>query len=246
VTQLLKSGADINIHNRNNKTPLDLALDNNKLYAGKLLAEGMGIADSQEYINLASLDAASQGSLPSVTRPSLGHGNGPNTSDERRTSLHTASEAGHLEIVRSFLEVGEDSDVNERDGRHWTPLFLASKEGRIEVAKLLIEYGADVNSLDWTGWTPLLAASLRGHPGVVHLLLNHGADVNARHQDHRTALHLALHNPSLEIVKALLKKGADVHVRNDVGQTPLQMASRRGARDIVQLLSEYGASDVGH
>src|ERR1019366_8283483 len=104
----------------NNKTSLDLALDNGRLDVAGSLAEWMGIVISQDRINPASLNTASQDSLPNA--------------------LHAASEAGHLEIVQSLLEVG--ADVNERDEYHWTPLFLASNEGRVEVAKLLIEYGA--------------------------------------------------------------------------------------------------------
>ncbi len=231
---LLKSGADVNIQNSNNKTPLDLALDNGRLDAARCLAEWMGNADSLDQLNL------SPDSLPGVEGPTSGHGTGSNIPDERRASLHDASEAGDLETVRSLLEDG--SHVNERDTEHVTPLIYASGRGRIEVAKLLIKYGADVNARDRNGWTALQAASRYGHADVVCLLLNHSADVNAMQQDQWTALHLALMSgTSFETVKALLEKGADVHVRDDIGRTPFHLATRLGDRQIMQLLLEFGA-----
>jgi uncharacterized protein len=113
----------------------------------------------------------------------------------------------------------------------------------VEIAKLLIEYGADVNSPDRTGWTPLHIALQYGLIDLVHFFLDHGADVNAKKQDHWTALHLATFNYSLHTVKVLLERGANVHARNDVGQTPFQIASLRGFGDqsVTQLLAEYGA-----
>jgi ankyrin repeat protein len=241
VTLLLNSGAGAHICNGDNKTPLDLAIDNGRVEVAMCLAEWIGDVDVQDRVILAFLDTTSQDSLPSVARPSPGYGNVPNVSDERRTSLPAASEAGHLDIVRSLLDGG--ADVNERNASHRTPLHYASQEGRIEVAKLLIEYGADVNSLDGmlTGWTPLHAASFYGHSDVVRLLLNRGADVNAEDQHHFTALHFAITERSSETVKALLEQGANVSVRNDQNQTPFQMAAARGEREIMRILMEYGA-----
>jgi ankyrin repeat protein len=234
VKLLLSSGADVDIHDNNNKTPLDLALDGGKLDVAKSLAEWMGGVDLQDRINQASLDASPQDSLPSIAGPSLDL----DIPDEWRTSLHAASRAGLLDIVRSLLEDG--ADVNEWNEDHRTPLHCIPG---VEIAKLLIEYGADVNSPDRTGWTPLHIALHYGLLDLVYVLLDHGADVNAKKQDHWTALHLATFNYSFHTVKVLLERGANVHARNDVGQTPFQIASLRGFGDqrVTQLLSEYGA-----
>jgi hypothetical protein len=156
VTLLIGSGADVNIHNSNNETASDLALDNGRLDVARYLSGWMGSAESLDLINLASLERESQDPPPDVARASLGCGNGPNIPDET-TSLHAASEMGDLVIMQSLLETG--ADVNERDEAYTTPLVYAALGGRLEVAKLLIEYGADVNLPEWTGWTPLHAAS---------------------------------------------------------------------------------------
>lgn len=36
---------------------------------------------------------------------------------------------------------------------HTTPLMLASRGGKLETVKLLLEKGASVNSQDYRGWT---------------------------------------------------------------------------------------------
>jgi ankyrin repeat protein len=51
VTLLLDSGADVSIQNRNQKTPLDVARDNERLDAERLLKEWMRGVDSQDRIN---------------------------------------------------------------------------------------------------------------------------------------------------------------------------------------------------
>jgi len=63
--------------------------------------------------------------------------------------------------------------------------LIAAIRGYVDIANLLIEYGANVNESlfgigGYRGYTPLMAAAFEGHPGVVKLLIDHGADVNAK------------------------------------------------------------------
>ena len=234
---LFESGADLNIRNRNGKTPLDLALDNGRLDIAKFLVERMGCGGSQDRIALTRLEAVSQEPPSNVAQPLFGRDEGTSIQDEMIISLHTASMKGDLEIVRGLLD--GRADVNERDTSCRTPLLCASMVGSAEVAKSLIKYGADVNFRERTGWAPLHIASYYGHLDFVHLLLGQGADVNAKNVGSWTALHFASNFGYFEIVKALLNGEANVHARNDEGRTPTEVASRAGSRDIVQLLAEH-------
>jgi len=48
--------------------------------------------------------------------------------------------------------------VDAKDNKGWTPLHWATQEGCLEVAKILVSFGADVNAKDNAGWTPLNCA----------------------------------------------------------------------------------------
>ena len=127
----------------------------------------------------------------------------------------------------------------------WTALHLASKEGHLEVVRILLENGADPNVLWWTG-TPLSEALRLNHWEVAKLLLQYGADINARNENGSTLLHQAVHSIDERSVQQLLNCGADVHARNGNGETPLQMALAkqirlREVRRIIALLRQHGA-----
>ncbi|MGI9548901.1 MAG: ankyrin repeat domain-containing protein, partial [Bdellovibrionales bacterium] len=78
------------------------------------------------------------------------------------------------------------ANVNRKGFIKDTPLMLAIKKNRPEVAKLLLNYGAYVNVKDMDGRTALMHASFYGN--IVRLLLAYGADVNASDKDGETAL----------------------------------------------------------
>ena len=58
-----------------------------------------------------------------------------------------------------------------------TPLLIASQEGELSCARLLLEAGAVVNQTDEDGATPLFMACQEGHLECVQLLLKAGAAV---------------------------------------------------------------------
>ena len=57
-----------------------------------------------------------------------------------------------------------------------TDLMVASKEGHLEVVRLLLESGADKDLARNEDWTALFVASESGHLEVVRLLLQCGVD----------------------------------------------------------------------
>eukprot|EP00731_Ephydatia_muelleri_P038788 Em0910g1a len=90
--------------------------------------------------------------------------------------LVSASQNGHLEIVKSLIEAGANVNHTAKDG--WTPLVIASHDGHLEIVKSLIEAGANVNHTIKNNVTAVYVASENGHHGVVLSLLGAGADVN--------------------------------------------------------------------
>ncbi|KAH9031128.1 hypothetical protein EDB85DRAFT_1383471 [Lactarius pseudohatsudake] len=162
------------------------------------------------------------------------------------TALHSASYAGHLQIVRSLLRHGVGVDA--RDHTNGTALQWASMQGRRDVVECLLDHGADVNLQDNYQDTPLSLAACYWHMDVVRVLLEHGADVHSRDKHGQTPLHAVIwgarntpKGDAPQIVRLLLEHGADIGAEDNDGKTPLQMALADGLGDseIARLLSGF-------
>jgi hypothetical protein len=103
------SGTEVTIWIINQKIPLDVARDNERLDAARLLKEWTRGMNSQDRINSALL-ASSQGSSPNVEQPSVVHGEDIFITGWS-TLLHTASKDGKIEIVQSLLEAAGMSTI---------------------------------------------------------------------------------------------------------------------------------------
>ncbi|KAH8977589.1 hypothetical protein EDB86DRAFT_3249747 [Lactarius hatsudake] len=137
---------------------------------------------------------------------------------------------------------GPPEPVNPWHGNRKTSLHVASKEGRLDVVRLLIGRGEDVNCRDEQGHTPLALSSQSEHLEVVRLLLDHGADLDTTCQNRLTALHNASSQGYFEIVQLLIERGANVNAVGHNGFTPLQGARLNKKNKVIQLLVEHGAT----
>ena len=74
--------------------------------------------------------------------------------------LVDAVDSGDLARVRRLVEHG-GADVNDADNDGWKPLRVAACEGHVDVARLLVDWGADVNPAltEEDGMRPLHAAA---------------------------------------------------------------------------------------
>jgi len=95
-----------------------------------------------------------------------------------------------------------------------TPLWMASRENRPEIVRLLIKAGADVEKgKEEDDETPLLVASKEGHLEIVKLLVEAGADMDKKDEYGRTVLDVAVaysrpHRNTNMMQEYLKKKGA--------------------------------------
>ncbi len=154
-----------------------------------------------------------------------------------------AAEADDPSLVQLFLEAGMEVDC--RDDRDWTPLFVAAFNGREAIVKVLVEHGANVKARDRSGftplhwairWTPGSQGATQGHAAVIALLLEAGADPNAASGDGLTALHKAVSIGHAETVATLLKAGASVSVQTRDGATPRSTAEKGKHLRVIELL----------
>ena len=234
VKLLVGCGADPNIHDEDDKTPLEMGAHNEKLEVANFLSPLTTSPGGAVEPTATSVNSLNVMELPEPRMED--HVDHPKN---QQPSIHTASETGQIDVVRSLLDHGSHVDQRDHIGR--TALIVASKNGKFPVTKLLIEHGADVNSRSLSGWTALHHASKRGHLDIVRLLLDHNADLNARQRDQRTALDRASSFGRFEIAKLLLDRGANANLRDSYGLTPKQQAIAGGHGNVVELLSQYGA-----
>jgi tankyrase len=130
---LLQHGANAELRNSENKTPLDLADANTKpILTGEHrkdeLLEAARLGDEQrllELLNPLNVNC--------------------HASDGRRsTPLHLASGYNRIRVVQILLQHG--ADVHAKDKGGLVPLHNSSSYGHLEVSQLLIKAGANVNA----------------------------------------------------------------------------------------------------
>jgi ankyrin repeat protein len=141
-----------------------------------------------------------------------------------------AAELGDVKLVRDLISAGADVDTeNELEE---TALVAACREGRVDVAKYLLQKGADTNAA-------LMAAAQGGHEEIARMLLNAGVEVELG------VLSRAAAAGRSTLVELLLEKGADVNESfasdDEYGATPLISAAAAGHADVVTLLLTKGA-----
>ncbi|KAF5718824.1 ankyrin [Fusarium mundagurra] len=164
---------------------------------------------------------------------------------------HACAFAGNSEILKFILQNGPDDIATDHFYEEGSPLMLVAKNGDIDMAKVLFEFGA-ASSLFVPSChreVPLLPAASLGHIELVELFLEHGAEstLSVPNTDGDTALHLACAVPGRdEIISLLLRPGVEksILMQNEEGETPLHVASAKGYTSYVNLILQY--SKPGH
>jgi len=89
--------------------------------------------------------------------------------------MHSMLNAGDVESIRLWLDVGVDVDIAE-EGEVWTPMLITCFKGHVALVRLLLDAGADTQKVSNQGCTPLFIACQQGHEEMVRMLLGEGAD----------------------------------------------------------------------
>ena len=219
VALLLDHGADVTLRDWHDKLPINYA-SSNEAIAELLLEHGTDC-------NEAFLRAARYGQT-SLTNLLLTHG--ADAHYDNTQALHSASEAGHHEVVALLLAHGVSPTTQDKDGQ--TPLYKAIEHKHTEVISVFLK--SDRN----TSIKGLSLAATTGNLKLVKRLLKKGAPLAG--EDHN-ALHCALEKDHTEVALYLIKHGADVHSKKFWGNTPLHIAAQKGFYDIAVALLEHGA-----
>ncbi|CAF4152299.1 unnamed protein product [Adineta steineri] len=93
------------------------------------------------------------------------------------SSLWLAVQYKHFNVVQILISLGK-ANINhmadESEGKSWTPLGLACRDGQLEIVKYLIESGANLYNVDQNNSTSLMIACKYENYDVVQYLLSLG------------------------------------------------------------------------
>ncbi|MCU0547580.1 MAG: ankyrin repeat domain-containing protein [Oscillatoriaceae cyanobacterium Prado104] len=221
VSFLIANGAELNVKNESENTPLHLSRSGN-----------------------TPLHLAVQNNRPEIVSFLITNGAKVNVKNESgNTPLHLAVQNNRPEIV-SFL-IANGAKVNVKNNEGWIPLDIAFFKNRQNINQLPplppLEHGAKINIQHNHRKIPLdIAVDLKLQDTVALLISKH-PDVNSEDEYGRTLLHIAVDFKLKDVAKQLIAKGAFVHAKNNLLQTPLHLAAARGSQDIAELLIANGA-----
>lgn len=141
-----------------------------------------------------------------------------------------------LSSLNRLLDRGMDPSSTDKSGH--SLLMYAARDGKTEVARVLVERKANLNARNPHDETALMLAAFNGHLPIVKLLQAHGARVE---KDGWAPLHYAAFNGNTEICQLLLDANANIDARAPNQMTPLMIAARNGHAATVKLLLSRNA-----
>jgi ankyrin repeat protein len=117
-------------------------------------------------------------------------------------------------------------------------LLHAAFNGRVAVARFLLDNHCPVDEADEAGYTPLHGAVEYDHTEVARLLLDRGASIDPQDRHGNTPLLQAvlLAKGKLGMIRLLVDRGADPDRANIAGVTPLSFAEKTGMKEIADFL----------
>uniref|UniRef100_A0ABD2X5B6 SOCS box domain-containing protein n=1 Tax=Trichogramma kaykai TaxID=54128 RepID=A0ABD2X5B6_9HYME len=143
------------------------------------------------------------------------------------THFHAACEWGCDDVVKKFLELGQDPDCLPQEPNTTTvdpPLHKALIEDRKEVVELLLRSGANPNLTNNEGKTSLhwVRADEIGKMFFEIIdEMNQPLQIDVRDQYGWTPLRDAVMSGSREWIELLLARGSDPNLSDEEGSTPL-------------------------
>ena len=151
--------------------------------------------------------------------------------------IFSATIADNPEIIDLLVQKGAQINAHASNGR--LPIHTASRYGKINAMKYLVEHGADINN-NWVlmGQTPLLFAVANNYFECAEYLLSKGALVDSPDKNNRTPLMYALCISNNELVEILLKYGANVNAIGSDRSPPI-FAALHDNYDGLKLLIDH-------
>ena len=245
VRVLLALGADPNILDPQDISPLRVAITNKNLDVAKLLIEGGANINDGSFVDIMGLEHK---------RDRVGHA--ASNYDNQTTAE---------ELIALMMEMGVDIDSIPREPipmystgfiggagtSGQTALYNAAQGGRIDDMEMLLSNGANPNFVStardsstplgavlgvWNGYRIVVAGdnagatkeappTLEDKAAMLDLLFDYGADVNTITGKGDTILHQAAALGKDDVIEYLITEGIDLSIKDNSNRTALDIAS---------------------
>jgi ankyrin repeat protein/predicted DNA-binding WGR domain protein len=151
------------------------------------------------------------------------------------TPTHLASMNPNPDILKRFLEVGEEMFITDEYQRK--PIHYAALSPGTGPLQLLLDKGVDCRDYDRFKWTPLMFAAMANRPENIALMCSKVAyNLNMKNKEGNAAIHIAVENSNLESLKELIKAGADINLPGKYRKTSLIIACEIDCAEIAEFL----------
>lgn len=245
VDYLIKNGADINLEDDRELSPLFFAINNGtckKEIIELFLNAGFELHKKNSDGATMILICAPYDSNMELTDYLVGKGLSLNSTDDNgATAFDYAARKGNVEVMRALLAKGVKSTNNA--------LLMAAQGTRreangVDAYKYLIgELKLKATVKDKTGNTLLhLITRKQNQAEVLTYLLDNGADANAQNADGDNALMLAAAGRDAEVLKILLSNTKNINAVNAKGVSALCNAVAGSSVESIGLLLDKKAN----
>jgi uncharacterized protein len=214
VRELLKRGANASHRNQEGYAGLDYGMERGHRQVVSTFVEywleSARSANRVEEVRVLeaiamAVEPGTKTSLPDGLRPDQ-----PNASGYGPLAM--ACRWGDQQLVRQLLAMGANPDKQSDSRYQSSPLMETTRDGNVEIARMLLAAGADVNLRDRHGDHALNWAAFFGHPAMVRLLVDKGSRLDFTGQSPENALQIATregHQEAASIIRAASRTKSD-------------------------------------
>lgn len=240
VKYLIEAGANVNVFDDSDRTPLHLILKDDEMKEKQLLKICQMLIQAGSDVNCADflgqtplmIACKYQDKYAAVIEFIIASGAKVEARDDKgSTPLILASEYNNIVALKVLAKNNVDFGAVNNDGLN--ALLMAAREGEIRTVSYFIhELGININQKTRSGMTPLMSAIVGKQDEMIEYLVFQGADVNVKTILPITVL---IRNPNLFI---------DFYPKKEViaaGTTTLNIAKKYSSYAIVELLISAGA-----
>ncbi|CAL1538046.1 unnamed protein product [Lymnaea stagnalis] len=256
ISLLVANKADVNAQCKNGHTALIEALERKDLDAVKVLIDaGADMGKLRTSKSETAMDVAKRlGIAKVVLLLKEERGAGKYKKNNKLTALMKAALTCNVDAVGLLLDCSF-TDVNRTVSEGSTLMQVVralsktnvndvkkkiATASRIEIIKLLLQYGAHIDEYHTKDGSPLILATRAGQKEIVQLMCQGQTKLNAIAAS-RTALMIAAETGRVDLLTTLINAGADLGVKNSSHQDALLIALKCGHVECAKVLLQHNA-----